>query len=102
MVFNKETSAFEAAFILVEESALGVKKLWALFARGWHICSGGEGSSLRGIVIVVWHVTERWFVGVVTSTRHITVLFGDALVFFPLSAQHIITSFNLVKPFPEI
>ena len=42
-VFNKETSAFEAAFILIEEFVLGVKKFGALFVSGWHIRSGGKG-----------------------------------------------------------
>jgi len=101
-VFNEETSALEAAFVLVERFAFGVKKFRALFTSDGNIRSGGKGSSLRGIVIVARGATERRFAGVVASTRHIAVLFGDTLVFFPLGTQHIITSFNLVKPFPEI
>jgi hypothetical protein len=102
MMFNEETPAFKAAFVLVEEFTFGVEKLWALFPRGWHIRSGGEGSGLRLVVIVAWRATGRWFAGVVASTRRIAVLLGDTLVFFPLSAQHIITLFNLVEPFPEV
>jgi hypothetical protein len=33
-MFNEETPAFKAAFVLVEEFMFGVKKLWALFVRG--------------------------------------------------------------------
>src|ERR1700683_5324510 len=90
-VFNEETSALEAAFILVEQFAFGVKKFRALFTSDGNICSGGEGSSLRGIVIVARGATERRFAGVVASTRRIVVLLGDTLVFFPLGAQHVVT-----------
>ena len=85
-VFNEETSALEAAFVLVEQFAFGVKKFRALFTNDGNICSGGEGSSLRGIVIVARGATERRFAVVVASTRRIVVLFGDTLVFFPLGA----------------
>jgi hypothetical protein len=102
VVFNEETPALEAAFVLIEQFAFGVKKFRALFASNGNIHSGGEGSSLRGIVIVARGVTERRFAGVVASTRHIVVLFGNTLVFFPLGVQYIITLFNLVKPFTKV
>src|ERR1700683_4492394 len=66
-VFNKEMSALGAAFLFVMQFAFGVKKFRALFTSDGNICSGGEGSSLRGIVIVVRGATERRFAGVVVS-----------------------------------
>ena len=101
-MFNEETPAFKAAFVLVEKLVFGVKKFRTLFASGKSIRGGGEGNSLRGIFIVAWGMTERRFTGVVASARRTAVLLGNRLVFFPLGAQYVITSFNLVKPFMEV
>ena len=54
------------------------------------------------IGVVVWYTTGRGFIDIVGMMRGIAIVFGNTLIFLPLRAKDVITSFHLVKPFIKI
>jgi hypothetical protein len=102
MVLDKEAPAFEAAFVLVQEFAFGVKEFWALFAEGKCIHSRGQCGGLSGIIIGVGSTAGRGFTGVIVMMGGVAILFGDTLIFLPICTEYIVTSLALIKPLLEV